>query len=94
MALVAYVASLLAVIINKTKARLKILSETDQLTELLNMRAFNQKFAKELERSKRHGSPFSIVMVDINDLKIINDTYGHESGNETIIRQHRRCPIH
>jgi diguanylate cyclase (GGDEF)-like protein len=57
------------------------LSTTDPLTTIYNRRFINDFLTKETERSKRLNRQFSIVMCDLDDLKIINDTYGHLSGD-------------
>lgn len=82
--LVAYVTTMLAIGMSETRAKLRSLSETDQLTNLLNMRAFHHCIEREIERASRHGYPFSLMMIDIDGLKAINDQYGHEIGNSVI----------
>jgi diguanylate cyclase (GGDEF)-like protein/PAS domain S-box-containing protein len=62
----------------------KRLSVTDPLTELFNMRYF-QDFAKlEFERVRRYSRTLSIAMVDIDHFKIINDTHGHSIGDQVL----------
>jgi len=60
---------------------LEKISLTDFLTGALNRVAFEKELKKALERWKRHGSIFSVVMVDIDDFKNVNDTYGHMEGD-------------
>lgn len=60
------------------------LSIKDHLTNLYNRRYMEEFLINELEASKRYSYDFSIVMVDIDDFKKINDTYGHESGDEVL----------
>ncbi len=57
---------------------------TDSLTALRNHRAFQEDLNREIERRNRTGSVFSIVMIDLNGLKQLNDTYGHQVGDEKI----------
>jgi diguanylate cyclase (GGDEF)-like protein len=57
---------------------------TDDLTGLANMRAFNSILDRELERSRRFDTPLSLVMMDIDDFKQVNDTYGHQQGDEVL----------
>ncbi len=57
------------------------LSTTDPLTAIYNRRFINEFLKKEIERCKRLDREFSIVICDIDDLKRINDTYGHLSGD-------------
>jgi len=54
---------------------------TDALTGLYNFRHFKNVLRAEMDRSKRSGVPTSLVMVDIDHFKAVNDTYGHEVGN-------------
>lgn len=57
---------------------------TDGLTGLANHRAFYEVLEKELWRSRRYGGFISLIMVDIDNLKQINDTYGHRAGDMVI----------
>jgi diguanylate cyclase (GGDEF)-like protein len=59
---------------------------TDALTGLYNFRHFKDVLQAEMDRSKRSGIPTSLVMVDIDYFKAINDTHGHEVGN--VVLQH------
>jgi diguanylate cyclase (GGDEF)-like protein len=60
---------------------LRLLSVTDTLTKVYNRRYFIQKIEEELERAKRAGSKFSLIMLDIDHFKSINDRYGHHAGD-------------
>lgn len=57
---------------------------TDGLTGVANRRSFNDSFSREFERAKRYEEPLSLVMIDLDLLKKINDTYGHATGDEAI----------
>ena len=57
---------------------------TDHLTGLANRRRFERQLEREVERTLRHGRPFCLVMVDIDDFKTVNDTQGHDAGDETL----------
>jgi diguanylate cyclase (GGDEF)-like protein len=57
------------------------LANKDGLTGLYNHRFLQEKLDEEVRRSTRSNNPFSLVMVDIDRFKTINDTYGHESGD-------------
>jgi len=59
-------------------------AETDPLTGLFNRRAFNTRFDEEIERAKRFDRPFALMLVDIDFLKKINDTFGHPIGDAAI----------
>ena len=82
--LVAYVTSMLAADILQAKKRITLLSQTDDLTGLLNMRAFNLVLEKEIARVTRYAQPFTVIMVDVDGLKTVNDHYGHTAGSRLI----------
>ena len=63
---------------------LRLLAQTDGLTNLLNRRRFFELGNIELERSKRYEGTFSIMMLDVDNFKEINDTYGHQIGDEVL----------
>ncbi len=65
-------------------ARLFELATIDGLTRLLNSRYLRQKLAEEFERTSKIRGQLSVVMVDIDHFKKINDTHGHEVGNEVL----------
>jgi diguanylate cyclase (GGDEF)-like protein len=60
------------------------LSITDQLTQLKNRLYFDKKFDEEWKRSSRMRAPLSILLMDIDDFKEINDSYGHLFGDECL----------
>lgn len=62
----------------------------DHLTGLLNRRAFEERVDAEAVRADRHGIPLSLVMVDIDHFKRINDTFGHATGDATLVEVARR----
>lgn len=61
--------------------RLSGLTSTDTLTGLANYRYFLQALAQEMERTMRSGQPTTLIMLDIDHFKKINDSWGHETGN-------------
>ena len=83
--LVAYITALLAHEIETAKERIRHLSETDELTGLYNLRAFSRLHRREHERALRHHRPYAIIVMDLNGLKQINDTFGHDAGDRAII---------
>ena len=60
---------------------LSSLMSTDVLTGLYNFRHFNMLLQSEMDRSKRSGIPTSLVLIDVDHFKAVNDTYGHEKGD-------------
>ena len=67
-------------------ARLVTEARTDSLTGLANRRAFHDDLAKEIDRRNSTGSVFSLMAIDLDGLKAVNDTFGHPAGDAEIIR--------
>ena len=61
-------------------------SFSDGLTGIANRRHFDVVMDKEMRRAKRAGSPLSLLMIDIDCFKAYNDHYGHQQGDDTLIR--------
>jgi len=61
------------------------LSITDGLTGLWNYRYFQMTIDKEIERASRFGRPLSVLMLDLDKFKAVNDTYGHQRGDSVLI---------
>lgn len=59
---------------------------TDHLTSLANRRRFERQLEREASRSLRYNRKFCLLLVDIDNFKSVNDTYGHDAGDETIRR--------
>ena len=64
--------------------QLSELSIRDGLTGLFNRRHFDQVFQSELNRTMRTGEPLSVLFMDIDKFKVLNDTYGHSAGDECL----------
>jgi diguanylate cyclase (GGDEF)-like protein len=60
------------------------LAVLDPLTGLHNRRSGDQRLAEEISRAQRHGRPLTILMIDLNGLKHLNDKFGHAAGDELI----------
>lgn len=84
MLLVAYITTMLLADIRGALSRIKVISETDELTGIYNLRAFTALADRTHKQSMRYGHAYSIVMVDCDNLKAVNDTYGHEAGNRLL----------
>ncbi len=70
--------------LNEVKDKLEGLALKDSMTEIFNFRYFRERLSAEFERSKRALSPLSIMMIDIDYFKSINDSYGHEFGDRIL----------
>jgi diguanylate cyclase (GGDEF)-like protein len=66
--------------------RLQGLSATDALTGIANRRTFDERLAIEVARANRYGTPLSLVMIDLDNFKELNDRFGHLAGDEVLKR--------
>ena len=73
--------------LHEEAARLAI---TDGLTGVWNRRYFDLRTAEELETAVRFGEPFSLVLVDLDDFKRVNDGHGHQAGDAALVELARR----
>lgn len=81
LALVAYVTTMLSADTRRALFEIKTLSETDDLTGILNRRTFLSLSAHTVNLAQRYGRDFSVIMMDSDSLKSVNDGYGHEAGD-------------
>ena len=72
--------------LEETNARLRDLSVRDELTGLFNRRALLEQLTLEVQRSKRYGRVFSLLFLDVDNFKKINDTFGHAAGDKVLER--------
>jgi diguanylate cyclase (GGDEF)-like protein/PAS domain S-box-containing protein len=70
--------------LKRTEAKLVELATTDPLTGLFNRRHFWEVCKREIERIKRYGSMLSLLMIDVDHFKLVNDTYGHDVGDQVL----------
>ncbi|MDA3904351.1 MAG: GGDEF domain-containing protein [Desulfuromusa sp.] len=70
-------------------AELSSLVRTDPLTGIANYRYFFQALEQEIERTQRSGLPTSLIMLDIDFFKKVNDQWGHEIGNQALVHLSR-----
>ncbi len=76
--------------LDETLVALRELATHDPLTGLLNRREFDRQLAEEVERSRRFGHPFALVLGDIDHFKEINDGHGHQAGDAVLQEVSRR----
>jgi diguanylate cyclase (GGDEF)-like protein len=70
--------------LKRSNDRLREISNTDHLTGLNNRRYLMKALAREMDRAQRKKSVLSLVILDVDHFKHINDTYGHQSGDEVL----------
>jgi diguanylate cyclase (GGDEF)-like protein len=88
MLLVAYITTMLSSDIRAayghSYGQLKLLSETDELTGVMNMRGLTIAAEQMFRQAERYARPFSVLMIDSDSLKMVNDTLGHEAGDRLL----------
>ncbi len=70
--------------INEAQRQLVALATVDDLTKLYNRRYFYYRFSQEMERAKRYQRPISCLILDLDDFKQINDSFGHLVGDQAL----------
>ena len=65
-------------------ATIEALATVDGLTGLPNHRTFYERLEQELARARRYDTPVSLLMIDIDDFKVLNDTWGHQAGDAVL----------
>jgi diguanylate cyclase (GGDEF)-like protein len=82
--LVAYLTTTLSADITEARERIENLAQTDSLTGLYNLRMFNEIWQREHANCERERGTYGLLLIDIDKLKDINDTFGHEAGNSAL----------
>jgi len=82
--LVAYIVTMFSADIRYGLSRAKLLSETDELTGLFNTRGFAIAVDRLFGQALRYNRPASILMIDSDNLKAVNDSHGHDAGNRLL----------
>jgi len=77
--------------LEKAQDELRLQAMTDPLTGISNRRHFISQIAEEFERTKRHGTTFTLLAIDIDNLKEINDVFGHDVGDEVLRSFVKHC---
>lgn len=70
--------------LERNQAMLEDLSLQDELTGVFNYRGFQRRLAEEIERSHRYGRAFSLLLLDLDHFKAVNDNHGHPTGDEVL----------
>lgn len=84
---IARFAQLVSVAVSNAEAHARLAAQalTDPLTELANRRAFDERLEQETERAQRHTRALSVVLVDVDNFKSINDRFGHATGDKVLV---------
>lgn len=72
---------LLPALLLRAVERERMLARTDFMTGAINTRYFNELLQREIDRSNRYARPFTVVFIDLDNFKVINDTFGHTFGD-------------
>lgn len=70
--------------LEEANRELRRLATIDKLTGLWNRVKLDEFMKREMERSRRHGNPLSVMMIDLDHFKEVNDTHGHQKGDEVL----------
>lgn len=70
--------------LERQAAKLERLSLTDELTSLHNRRAFEERLGDEVTRARRTSRPLSVLMIDLDDFKLVNDVHSHAAGDAVL----------
>lgn len=74
----------------RNEKRIAYLAQHDLLTGLANRAVFSEKLDDAAKRSQRHGTTFSVLMLDLDRFKAVNDTLGHAAGDQLLVEVARR----
>lgn len=79
-----FVIAVVVITVNHFQKKLELMATTDELTGLANRREFETFFENTMNRYARTRDPFSIIMLDLDDFKLVNDDYGHIEGDRVL----------
>lgn len=80
--------------LNANNRQLQKLSQQDHLTNLLNRRAIDHVLERELSRSERFNHDLSLLIIDVDDFKYINDAFGHVFGDQVLVEVAESIKLH
>ena len=83
--LVAYLTTSLSADITEAREHIETLAQTDTLTGLFNLRVFNEVWQREHAACERDRGVYALLLIDMDKLKEINDSFGHDGGNSAIL---------
>jgi diguanylate cyclase (GGDEF)-like protein len=84
MLLVGYLTATLAADVTEAREHIETLAQTDPLTGLLNLRTFNGAWQRVHAASEAEQSPYTVLMIDIDHLKQVNESFGHAAGDSVL----------
>jgi polar amino acid transport system substrate-binding protein len=70
----------------ETEKKLSLLANNDSLTNIFNRRRIEELCENELKRTKRYNNNLTLIFLDLNDFKLINDLYGHHIGDDVLVK--------
>ncbi|WP_036827483.1 GGDEF domain-containing protein, partial [Photobacterium sanctipauli] len=70
--------------LQQANEKLEKISRLDALTDVANRRVFDERFSEEWRRAERHQLPLSLLIIDVDNFKLYNDSYGHAAGDDCL----------
>ena len=70
--------------VRRSSERYRALARTDSTTGILNSRTFQEGLAREVERARRHARPITLIYIDLDHFKQVNDRFGHSTGDTAL----------
>lgn len=70
--------------LRKSEERYRLISQLDALTQLFNSRHLHEQLGREIERAQRYARPLTLMMIDADHFKRVNDTFGHLKGDSVL----------